>query len=127
MAYNLKIPLTGFSKVYLHRPAWSESVEVMIPELDATYEVDQAGLLLWLQNAFGLYGRPGDRLVDMVWNWRVIEYDVPTNYIRIPRSQARPGSKSTLVSAGTGSDTVKWNLFEPLTGSLGRDRFDPLA
>lgn len=98
MDYSLPPPFTGVSKFRLYRRSYDEEVTIDLPgdhnpnewavgKVGDTYIVLQHELLLWLRNVG--WARP-EKMVDLIWNFRVIACDIETQTFRIPDKQWHP-------------------------------------
>lgn len=72
MGYRLRPPVAGFSTFEILRQPGDDYVELRLFDTD-TYVLGQGEAALWLQQAG--CNQP-DRLLDLVWNFSRISYDL---------------------------------------------------
>ena len=72
---KLLTPTNGFQSFELHRAAFDEIVTIKLPSGE-TYITEVEELKKWLKAVKVEVGYV-DKLVDLVWNFRKIQYNIP--------------------------------------------------
>lgn len=94
----LHVPYQNIKEFYTHRHAFDMDVEVIIGEDSYVFSKLQ-DLKLWMFKA-GVHRPFIERFVDLIWNYRLIHYDVEKQYLTIPKSQAHPTRPSLFPKGG---------------------------
>lgn len=83
-------PISGVTSFRLYRRAWED--ECVIDVDGSTYRLDDADALrMWLYRiGWRSLIRTRDKLVDLLWNFRVIDCDLRTHSWVIPEIQVVP-------------------------------------
>jgi hypothetical protein len=129
MAYHaLKTPTEGFTKFEVYRYAGDDQVEVLFDrdgdgELESyifeSVDKDADQLKLWLRQV-GVWPVFVEKLVDLMWNWRRLVYDLETHRYHLPKSQAHPLDRGAESPVGMAfrfprPEDANKDLFDPLT------------
>lgn len=77
---RLNIPVNGFTSFQLARPAFEDDVTVLLPNGE-TYLADAEELKLWMRRA-GVHPDLIDKVTDLVWNFRRVEYSLPDQRVK---------------------------------------------
>ena len=72
---KLNVPVNGFTSFQIHRAAFDEDVTIVLPNGE-TYLADAEELRQWLIKV-GVDGSIIDKVVDLVWNFRRVQYNLP--------------------------------------------------
>jgi hypothetical protein len=88
MVGYLNVPIEGFKEFYTYRYAFDTDVEVIIGE-DSYVFSKLEDLKLWMFKS-KVYRPFIERFVDLIWNYRLIHFDLENQYLTIPKSQAHP-------------------------------------
>jgi hypothetical protein len=87
----LYVPVDGVTTFELFRPFRGEQIEVIFPN-GKTYELDLFDLKLWLRRIGCMQV---DKLVDVVWNFPRVRYDLLQQHLVVPDSQLHPDDEPT--------------------------------
>ena len=128
MAYHaLKTPTEGFTSFEVYRYAGDDQVEVLFDrEGDGELESyvfegvdrDADPLKLWLRQV-GVWPGFVEKLVDTMWNWRRLVYNLETHRYNLPRSQSHPLDQES-------ESPVNTPFRFPRPEDANKDLFDPL-
>ena len=115
---ELICPRSGFDFFLAYRAVGSDEVEIILPEEDSYVFEDIDGLKLWMRQV-GVYQPFIERFVDLIWNWRLLRFDLRTQHLSIPDVQLHPLEDNS---------APRHPFRAPRRADIvgGRDIFDPL-
>lgn len=115
---ELTCPQTGFDEFMVYRGMGEDEVTIILHEEDSYLFSDLAVLKLWMRQA-GVRQPFIEKFVDLIWNWRLLKFDLKRQHLSIPEVQTHPLRDTSPVHV-----PFRVPRAHDLVG--GRDIFDPL-